>query len=225
LSVDERYVLRRLASVVAQDPTAASTYCGTLITLPVAEFAAHAGLTFKVARRRLNVAAHALFGRGVSVKSVDTEVHFNWADMVSATDEFCELQFSGLFIKFLLLTGNAAAVTVPLLSFSHAVTAPAVVARGTKIPGALSIVLVSRLKARAKRRKAMNWEQLTERVGKRLKKIMPGARVMDVIWAAHYHVPWSILRGKKYHDFTHRDIDRMYAWIIANMDQPDFSKE
>jgi hypothetical protein len=223
LSVDERYVLRRLASVVAQNPAAASTYAGTLITLSVAEFAASAGITFKVARRRLGVAADSVFGRSVSVQFDDQRTIFCWGEMLRTTDDFYELHFSGIFIMYLArIVGDInAGISLPLISFAEAVNAPAFVARGTKVPADLSIVLISRLKARTKRPKGMTWCQLTERVAKRLKRSMPRESVLDVLFAAENKYPLNRRRFQS-PAFTHQDIDHLYDWIMEHKDQPDF---
>lgn len=222
LSVDERYVLRRLANVVAHHPRAASL-AGTLITIPVADYAANAGITPKVARRRLDMAAYALFGRTVEIHFDGEGTMFRWVDMIGYTEDFYELRFSATFIKYLMqVVGDLSGIgSKPMLSFAEALNQPVIVARGTKVPGDLSIALISRLKARSKRPKPMKWWQLRMRVGKRLNRVMSRDEVLDVLDAADQKSPHAKLRGK-YHTFTHRDITGLYDWIMKNKDEPDF---
>ncbi len=225
LSVDERYILRRMASVVAQSPAAASGLAGALITLPVVEFAAHAGLTSKVALRRLDVAAHSLFGRSVHLNSDDgATLQFVWADSLTNGIEYFDLRFSGTFISYLLtvLSRDRAGVPQGLLAFSDLVTAPAVLDRGDKTPYGLPIVLVSRLKARKKRPKAMSMCRALERAGKRLKNTVDRDRLEDIFDLMYRASPWRGKDDPKYYKFTHRDLNEMHKWIITNMDKPGF---
>lgn len=223
LSIDERYVLRRLVNLVAQDPGTASRHIGKLVTLPVAEFAAHAGITFKVARRRLDMAAYALFERSVSIHFHDEGTIFRWAEKLAYTEDYYELRFSSTFIGYLAwIVGDIrAGASRSLLSFAEAINAPAFVARGAKVPGDLSIVHISRLKARTKRPKSLKWDQLSGRVRKRLKRHMSRDEVEDVAHAAYHKSPQAKLRGK-YHDYSHREIAGLYDWIMMNKDKPGF---
>ncbi|MBV6324895.1 RepB family plasmid replication initiator protein [Duganella violaceipulchra] len=223
LSIDERYVLRRLVNLVAQDPDTASRPAGKLITVSVIEFAAHAGITFKVARRRLDMAAYALFERSVSIHFHDEGTIFCWAEKLGYTEDYYELRFSSTFIRYLewIVGDIRAGASRPLISFAEAINAPAVVARGAKVPGDLSIVHISRLKARTKRPKSMKWWQLRERVEKRLKQLLSRDEVLDVLDAADQKSPLAKMRGK-YYDYSHRDIAGLYDWIMKNKDKPDF---
>jgi hypothetical protein len=223
LSIDERYVLRRLVSVVSQDPAGTHPDLGTLITIPVAEFAARTGITPKVARRRLDVATNSLFGRIVSIRFSDRGTDFCWVTKVGSAEDFFDLQFSGFFLKYLaqVVGGANADISKALLSFADALNEPAAAARGAKVPADLSIVLISRLQARGKRPKSLKWHQLSGRVRKRLKRHLTPDEIEDVMQVAGNKSPQARLRGRHY-DYSHRDIAGLYDWIMENKDKPDF---
>ncbi|MBA5686722.1 RepB family plasmid replication initiator protein [Rugamonas apoptosis] len=228
LSVDERYILRRMASVVAQSPAAAREPAGALITIPVVEFAAHAGLTPKVAFRRLDVATHALFDRSVCLNFDDGATsHFVWADSLTNGIEYFDLRFSGTFISYLftVLRSDRAGVPRGLLTFSDLVSAPAVLDRGQKMPYGLPIVLISRLKARKKRPKTMPMSRLLVRVARRLKNVVSKERLDDIFDVIHRTSRWRRMEDARYYKFTHRDLDEMHDWIVKNMDKPGFFDE
>jgi hypothetical protein len=223
LSIDERYVLRRLVSVVSQDPAGTHHHLGTLITIPVAEFAARTGITPKVARRRLDVATNSLFRRIVSIRFSDQGTDFCWVTKVGSSEDFFDLQFSGFFLKYLaqVVGGANADISKVLLSFADALNEPAAAARGAKVPADLSIVLISRLQARGKRPKSLKWHQLSGRVRKRLKRHLTPDEIEDVLQVAGNKSPQARLRGRHY-DYSHRDIAGLYDWIMENKDKPDF---
>jgi hypothetical protein len=219
LSVDERYVLRRLVNVVAADPAAAATPAGSLITLSVAEFTASAGLTPKVALRRLTHAGDALFARTVAVRFSDSGTMFCWVESLYKTDEYVGLRFSSFFLDYLrrLDADNGAGA---LFDFGAAVNAPVTAARGIKIPGDLSVVLVSRLQARAKRPKNLSHANIYKRVEKKLKQTMSREQVLDVMEVVYAKGPLS--KAHRHAKCNHRDIRRLYEWIMQNKDEPDF---
>jgi hypothetical protein len=136
LSIDERYILRRLASVVAQDLPTATKYADVLISLPVAEFATHTGLTRKVAYRRLDVATHSLFNRQVRFVSDETETSIAWAGSRRQAHDFSGLTFTGCFIQHLLpvMRRGGREEVHGFVEFAGAVTAPAVLCRGKRSP-------------------------------------------------------------------------------------------
>lgn len=221
LTVDERYVLHRLACVAANDPKTGISQAGCLVTLTVVDFAASAGITFKVARRRLDHAVQALFARTVHVRFRDEGTIFCWAESIWSSDDCFEVRFSVFFLKYLRQIAAASTGGQPgLNAFSAAVNAPAVSARGFKIPADLSIVLVSRLKAHRRRPVGITSAQVYKRVAKRLKRVMNHSRLLDVMEAVYSKGP---VRSSPAHiKHTHREIDRLYDWVMENKDKPDF---
>lgn len=220
LSIDERYVLLRLASVVAQDPKAGISLAGSVINLSVAEFAACTGATDKVARRRLDHAVEALFARTVSIQLADVWSAFRWTEARVQGDDYFELHFSGYFLKYLRYIASGTVSERSLQAFATAVNGPSFAARGFKIPADLSVVLVSRLQARTKRPTGLTEAQLYKRVQKRLKRVLDREGVLDAYDALHAKGPQ--LNGHKYTKYSHREINRLYDWVMANKDKPDY---
>lgn len=220
LSVDERYVLRRMASIVADSPSAGVSFAGVSVVLPVAEFAASAGITFKVARRRLDHAVQALFSRTVSVQYSDRWEGFRWTDARSEYADAFEMNFSGPFLRHLRAIAIAGGSSQTLQPFADAVNAPAVTARGFKVPGDLSVVLVSRLQARQKRPTGMTKAQLKQRLRKRLKRVLDRDGIQDAEDALSAKGP--LRSGHKYTKYSHRDLDLLYNWVMKNKDKPDY---
>ncbi len=219
LSVDERYVLRRLVNVVAADPAASAGVAGSLITLAVAEFAAAAGLTPKVARRRLLHAGDALFARSVAVRFSGSGTIFRWVESLYKTDEYVGLRFSSFFLDYLRrLDGDGRGGA--LYDFSSAINAPVVAARGIKIPDDLSIVLVSRLQARAKRPKNLSRANIYKRVKKKLKQTMACEQVLDVMEVVYAKGP--LRQAHPHAKLDHHAINVVYKWIMQHKDEPDF---
>lgn len=221
LSVDERYVLHRLACMVADDPKSGTSRAGYLITLPVVDFATSAGITFKVARRRLDHAVQALFARTVDVRFSDRGTIFCWAESTRSSDDCFEVRFSAFFLNYLRQVAATSNGGPPgLNAFSAAVNAPAVSARGFRIPADLSIILVSRLKAHRGRPVGMSRDQLYLRVEKRLKRVMSRDSLLDVMEALYAKGP--VQSRHEHVKYTHRDVDRLYDWVMENRNKPDF---
>lgn len=220
LSIDERYVLRRLAHMVAEDPQAGISLAGSVICLPVADFAVSTGATYKAARRRLDHAVQALFSRTVKIRLSNVLSVFCWAESCLSQDDYFEVHFSGYFLKYLRYIALGTNSERSLQAFASAVNKPSFVARGFKIPADLSVVLVSRLKGRTKRPTGMTKAQLYKRVQKRLKRVLDRDGLMDAYDALHAKGPQ--LTGHKYTKYSHREIDRLYNWVMANKDKPDY---
>lgn len=221
LSVDERYVLSQLSSAVAGDATAGISLAGCLATLPVAVFAASAGLTFKVARRRLDHATKTLFGRTVSAQFSGGGVSFCWVDSRHATDDSFALNFSGPFLKYLRSVGVDASASRSSHAFANALSAPVAVPRGLRIPLGLAVVYVSRRKAHVGRPHGMTKAQLNKRLERRLKRALGIDGMWDAIDAVSAKGP---LRSRQANArYTHREIDFLYNWVIENKDKPNLT--
>ncbi|WP_348700302.1 RepB family plasmid replication initiator protein [Duganella fentianensis] len=226
LSIDERYILRRLVSVVSQNAVGTHPHWGALISIPVKEFAARTGITPKIARRRLDVAVHALFGRVVKMEFYDWGTDFCWVTKISSGEEFVDLEFSNFFLEYLkqVVGGVNVDTSKGLLSFADALNEPVAAARGTKIPADLSVVLISRLQARGKRPKSLKWHQLSCRVRKRLRKHLTPDEIEEVMQVAENNSPQARLRRRHY-NYSHRDIDGLFDWIMGHKDKPDFTED
>ena len=225
LSLDERYVLRRLASIMAQSPPL--TECAeVLVSLSVSDFAAHAGLTRKVAFRRLDVATHSIFHRHVRQWSPDgSETVTAWAGAMQGADDGFTLFFTGFFAQHLISVLRPARIDemVGLVDFAKEGASPAVLCRGTKKPYGLPIVLTSRLKARIKRPKGMSMSRLLDRLGKRLKSRLDNDQLWDVFDMVLQESPWRYKDDSRYYKYTHRDMEKVHQWIVDNTNGPGCS--
>jgi len=225
LSVDERYVLRRLASIVAQTQPSMK-YAEVPVSLSVSEFAVHAGLTRKVAFRRLDVATHTIFQRHVRRSLSDgSETVTAWAGAWHGRDDGFTLCFTGFFVQHLMSVLRPLDIDeiIGIGDFAKEIAAPAVLCRGAKQPYGLPIVLMSHLKARTKRPKGMSMSCLLERVGKRFKGTLDEDELWDVFDMVLRQSPW---RGKddfRYYKYTHRDMKKVHQWIVENMNAPGYS--
>jgi hypothetical protein len=225
LSVDERYVLRRLASIVAQTPPS-TKYAEVPVNLPVSEFAVHAGLTWKVAFRRLDVATHSIFHRHVRQMSSDgCETVTAWAGTLHGGEDSFTLSFTGFFVQHLISVLRPVRIDEILgyVDFAKQVAAPAVLCRGAKQPYGLPVVLTSRLKARTKRPKGMSMSRLLDRVGKRFKGTLDEDELWDVLDMVLRESPWRDKDDSRYYKYTHRDMKKVHQWIIENMNGPGCS--
>lgn len=224
LSADERYILRRLASVVARHRPETTKFADVLVSLPVGEFAAHAGLTLKVALRRLDVATHSLFNRRVRLLSDDVDTSIAWVGTRREAAAYFALTFTGFFVEhlFSILRPDWREEIVGVVEFAGGVTGPATLCRGSTAPHGLPIMLTSRLKARGRRPKGMSMTHLLKRVAKRLKGHIDKDRLDDILDVVIQDSPWRGMDNSKYYKFSHRDLYDMQKWIFMKMKEPGF---
>lgn len=219
LSEDERYVLRRLASVVASVPDT-TPYAGVFVTLPVFDFAVHAGLTNKVASRRLDVATHSIFERSIHLPGSDgAERTIRWAEARFGGNDSFDLSFAGVFVRHLALVLKPVTADEMIASVvsAHVGGGPAILCRGTARPYGLPVVLTSRLRARTKRPKAMSMQRLLKRVNKRLKGSMEEEDRRDAVDMVVEDSPWRDKADPKYYKYTYRDLNIVHDWIVAKL--------
>ncbi|WP_395402156.1 hypothetical protein ACHMW6_28935 [Pseudoduganella sp. UC29_106] len=225
LSVDERYILRRMAAIVAQDPASATSFPGLLLGVTVAEFALHAGLTPKVAYRRLDVAAHAIFDRSVTLVSEegDTTV-FRWVTGLGIGNDLIDLTFTGTFINFLYsrLGGGGARAFPKLSAITGAVQAQASVCQEDEGLFAFPIEIKSRRDARQKRPNGMPFTRLFTRVTKRLKSLLNKEQLWDIEDAVYRDSPWTSRTNPRYYKYTHKDLRKLHDWVVAYLMQHGF---
>ena len=220
LSVDERYVLRKLKYHLSNS-TFEGSFCGCRVGVHVEEFSIDAGLTVKAARRRLDRAATALFSRSVSIQFGDETLEFRWVDLYCHTDDVFELNFPSMFLKYLHAIAVAERAPESLQPFFAALNAPSEVSRGFKIPSDMSVVFVSRHKAHVGRPQGMTLEQLLQRLIKRLRRVLGRDEACDAIDALLAQGTLS-RSATKYSRYTHRHMRQMYRWVMENKDKPGF---
>lgn len=220
LSVDERYVLRRLIALAAQQPDFAEGFLGVFLSLPVAEFALHAGLTPKVAHRRLDIATHAIFQRSTTLVSDEgmTSV-FTWATSRGVGEESLDLTFNSTFVKSLC----------PRLGANGERFDPTLVQTPASQEGgglfAFAIEINSRRKDRPSRPKVMPFTRMLARVMKHVKSGLTRDEQWDLEDAVYNASPWQGLTEPRYYKYTHKDLRALHAWVIEYMDKHGFPAE
>lgn len=220
LSEDERYVLRRLASVVASMPDT-TPHAGVLVTLPVFDFAVHAGLTSKVASRRLDVATHSIFERSIHLSRSDgTERTIRWAEACCADDDSFDLSFAEVFVRHLAMVLRPVPNDEVITSVGtiDGVDGSALLCQGTSQPHGLPVVLSSRLKSRTKRPKGMSMQRLLKRLSRRLKRSMNVDHRRDAVDIVAEDSPWRDKANRKYYKYTHRDLNVIHDWVVEKME-------
>lgn len=220
LSADERYVLRRLASVISRDPRT-TRHADVFVTLPVCDFTLHAGITTKAASRRLDIATHSIFERSIHLPWSDgTERTIRWAEARCADDDSFDLSFADAFVRYLAMVLRPVPndEVIKTVGTIDGVDGSAVLCKGTSQPHGLPVVLSSRLKSRTKRPKGMSMQRLLKRLSRRLKRSMDVDHRRDAVDMVAEDSPWRDKANRKYYKYTHRDLNVIHDWVVEKME-------
>jgi hypothetical protein len=224
LSVDEQYILRRMALALSPRPDAVCSFAGILVSIPLSEFALHAGLTPKVAYRRLDVALHAIFDRSVTLKTDEGDTtRFRWITGMRIGHNSMDLTFTGDFINFLysLLYGGAG-THLRLDDPADVVMAQASVCLEVERLFAFPIEINSKRHIRRARPKWMPFLRLRTRVLKPLKSALSKEQLLDIQDALSIDSPWRDRSNPRYFKYNHRDLPKLRAWVVAFMREQGF---
>lgn len=215
LTPDEMYILRRLASVIAQDPAAASGYGGCFVSLPVSEFAVHAGLTQKVAHRRLDIAANSLYDRRVELTFAGETTRFVWASSRLVGTEVLDMSFSQSFVRAILYTEGMGREPAALIPSAETILAAVEAGAGVFGQRGLEVTIRSSLMSRKKRPKDMSYDTMCKRIGKQLRVGLGRDQILDTFEVFVQTSRWKGKTDPKYYRYTHKDLREFRVEVMT----------
>lgn len=215
MSVDERFIMSRMAAAVGQGTVGAFKFGGLVLNVPIAAFALHAGLTPKVAYRHLDVAAHAIFDRSITlISEAACTTRFRWVSALSVGENSIDLFFTGTFIRFLYSCLSDSAVPNQQSS-DGAMQTQCYVINGLDGLFAFPVENRSRREKRQPRPKCMSFERMFWRATKGLRGVHYKDQLWDIEDALRVDSPWSGKTDPRYYRYTHKDLRKLQKWIAA----------